>query len=314
MAGDSAQGTSRCPSEIDSSVIVRTACFTCLSSCQEVGGAFGDRVDAERGRIRYAGWSTRSYRDRVGAAFGRHDTAPSLTTCPRDRSSASASLDALRTETFDLVVVGGGVTGAGVVLDAASRGMRAALIERDDFASGTSSKSSKLVHGGLRYLQQGEIGLVYEALAERQRLLDNAPHLVRVAPVPDPDVRQGRRHPRQDLPHARRRHVGLRPHRRLAGRPDPQAARQGRGARVHADAARGPPRVGLPLLRRRGRRRPTRAHHPAHRGARARCGHRQRCVGGRDLRSRADGRADGVEVAVGDRPTASGSRSAPGRS
>lgn len=94
----------------------------------------------------------------------------------------SDSLDALRNDTFDLVVVGGGVTGAGVVLDAASRGLRAALIERDDFASGTSSKSSKLVHGGLRYLQQGEIGLVYEALAERQRLLRNAPHLVRPLP------------------------------------------------------------------------------------------------------------------------------------
>ncbi len=80
------------------------------------------------------------------------------------------------------MVIGGGVTGAGVVLDAASRGLRAALIERDDFASGTSSKSSKLVHGGLRYLQQGEVGLVYEALAERQRLLKNAPHLVKVLP------------------------------------------------------------------------------------------------------------------------------------
>lgn len=94
----------------------------------------------------------------------------------------SRSLEALRDSTFDLVVVGGGVTGAGVVLDAASRGLRAALIERDDFAAGTSSKSSKLVHGGLRYLQQGEVGLVYEALAERQRLLRNAPHLVKPLP------------------------------------------------------------------------------------------------------------------------------------
>lgn len=94
----------------------------------------------------------------------------------------SSSLAALRDETFDLVVVGGGITGAGVVLDAASRGLNAALIERDDFAAGTSSKSSKLVHGGLRYLQQGEIGLVYEALAERQRLLENAPHLVHPLP------------------------------------------------------------------------------------------------------------------------------------
>ncbi len=94
----------------------------------------------------------------------------------------SVSIDSLRRETYDVVVVGGGITGAGVVLDAAARGLRAALIERDDFSSGTSSKSSKLVHGGLRYLQQGEIGLVYEALAERQRLLDNAPHLVRPLP------------------------------------------------------------------------------------------------------------------------------------
>lgn len=83
---------------------------------------------------------------------------------------------------FDVVVVGGGITGVGCALDAASRGLRTALVERDDFASGTSSKSSKLVHGGLRYLQQGEVGLVYEALAERQRLRTNAPHLVKILP------------------------------------------------------------------------------------------------------------------------------------
>jgi glycerol-3-phosphate dehydrogenase len=79
-------------------------------------------------------------------------------------------------------VVGGGITGAGVALDAASRGLRTALVEKDDFASGTSSKSSKLVHGGLRYLQQREFRLVYENLAERQRLIENAPHLV--TPIP----------------------------------------------------------------------------------------------------------------------------------
>ena len=83
---------------------------------------------------------------------------------------------------FDVLVIGGGVTGAGTALDAASRGLRTALVERDDFASGTSSKSSKLVHGGLRYLQQGDVRLVYEALAERQRLRKNAPHLVKVLP------------------------------------------------------------------------------------------------------------------------------------
>lgn len=91
-------------------------------------------------------------------------------------------LHALRQGDFDVLVVGGGVTGLGVAVDAASRGLRTALIERDDFASGTSSKSSKLIHGGLRYLQQGEVRLVYEALYERQRLLRNAPHLVTVLP------------------------------------------------------------------------------------------------------------------------------------
>jgi glycerol-3-phosphate dehydrogenase len=84
--------------------------------------------------------------------------------------------------TFDVLVIGGGITGAGVALDAASRGLSVALVERDDFASGTSSKSSKLVHGGLRYLQNGDVRLVYEALRERQRLLGNAPHLVQVLP------------------------------------------------------------------------------------------------------------------------------------
>lgn len=91
----------------------------------------------------------------------------------------SAVLDRLRHTEYDVVVVGGGITGAGCALDAASRGLRVALLERHDLASGTSSKSSKLVHGGLRYLQQGDLRLVYEALAERQRLIANAPHLVR---------------------------------------------------------------------------------------------------------------------------------------
>jgi glycerol-3-phosphate dehydrogenase len=93
--------------------------------------------------------------------------------------------DALRRladEEFDVLVIGGGITGAGVALDAASRGLKTALVEKLDFASGTSSKSSKMIHGGLRYLQQREFRLVYENLAERQRLLDNAPHLV--SPLP----------------------------------------------------------------------------------------------------------------------------------
>ena len=100
-------------------------------------------------------------------------------TGPFDRATA---LRRLADERFDLLVIGGGVTGAGVALDAASRGLRTALVERDDFASGTSSKSSKMVHGGLRYLQNGDVRLVYEALAERQRLRRNAPHLVKILP------------------------------------------------------------------------------------------------------------------------------------
>jgi glycerol-3-phosphate dehydrogenase len=96
-----------------------------------------------------------------------------------DRADA---LRRLADDDLDLLVVGGGITGTGVALDAATRGLRVGLVERDDFASGTSSKSSKLVHGGIRYLQQKEIRLVYEALAERQVLRRTAPHLVRVLP------------------------------------------------------------------------------------------------------------------------------------
>jgi glycerol-3-phosphate dehydrogenase len=84
---------------------------------------------------------------------------------------------------FDLVVVGGGITGAGVALDAATRGFSVALIERDDFAAGTSSRSSKLVHGGLRYLQKLDLALVREALLERQLMVALAPHLVRPLPL-----------------------------------------------------------------------------------------------------------------------------------
>lgn len=91
-------------------------------------------------------------------------------------------LEALSTTTYDVVVVGAGMTGSGVALDAASRGLRVALIDGGDIGSGTSSKSSKMVHGGLRYLQQREFRLVYENLRERQRLLENAPFLVRPLP------------------------------------------------------------------------------------------------------------------------------------
>jgi glycerol-3-phosphate dehydrogenase len=96
------------------------------------------------------------------------------------RADALASLER---DSFDLIVVGGGITGAGVALDAASRGYSVALIERTDFAAGTSSRSSKLIHGGLRYLQNFDLGLVREALLERSLLVKLAPHLVKPLPL-----------------------------------------------------------------------------------------------------------------------------------
>src|SRR5215472_10168749 len=97
---------------------------------------------------------------------------------PQSRSQRLLALD----ETvFDIVVIGGGITGGAIARDAAARGLSVALIERDDWASGTSSRSSKLVHGGLRYLASGDVGLVFESLAERAILMEAAPHLVRPA-------------------------------------------------------------------------------------------------------------------------------------
>jgi glycerol-3-phosphate dehydrogenase len=95
----------------------------------------------------------------------------------------SHALRALSEEEFDVLVVGGGITGAGVALDAATRGYSVALLERSDYAAGTSSRSSKLVHGGLRYLQNFDLGLVREALLERQLMVALAPHLVRPLPL-----------------------------------------------------------------------------------------------------------------------------------
>lgn len=90
----------------------------------------------------------------------------------------SKRLETLQKESFELLIIGGGITGAGIALDAASRGIKTALVEKNDFASGTSSRSTKLIHGGLRYLGQGEIGLVQEVGKERAIVYNNAPHLV----------------------------------------------------------------------------------------------------------------------------------------
>jgi glycerol-3-phosphate dehydrogenase len=97
---------------------------------------------------------------------------------PRERA-----IESLAAERFDVVVIGGGITGAGVAFDAATRGFSVALVEKADYSSGTSSRSSKLVHGGLRYLQNFDLGLVREALLERRLMVKLAPHLVRPLPL-----------------------------------------------------------------------------------------------------------------------------------
>src|SRR5262249_16346227 len=100
--------------------------------------------------------------------------APELSFRTRARN-----LDALAREPFDLLVIGGGITGAGIARDATLRGLRVALVERRDFAAGTSSRSSKLIHGGVRYLQQGDVGLGMDAAQERRVVRRLVPHLAR---------------------------------------------------------------------------------------------------------------------------------------
>ena len=99
---------------------------------------------------------------------------------------------------LDLLVIGGGITGAGILRDAVMRGLRAALVDQGDFGAGTSSRSSRLIHGGLRYLEHGQLRLVFEALRERSILLRIAPHLVHPLPFAFP-VFKGDRVPRSKL-------------------------------------------------------------------------------------------------------------------
>src|SRR3954471_18687272 len=93
-----------------------------------------------------------------------------------------AALSQLAERPVDVLIVGGGITGAGIARDAALRGLSVALVDKGDFASGTSSRSSRLIHGGVRYLEHGHLHLVFEASAERRRLLRLAPHLVHPLP------------------------------------------------------------------------------------------------------------------------------------
>src|SRR5881628_429833 len=107
-------------------------------------------------------------------------------------------LESLSTRVFDALIIGGGITGAGIVRDAAMRGLSVGLIDKGDFASGTSSRSSRLIHGGVRYLEHGHLHLVFEASAERRRLLRLAPHLVHPLAFTWP-VYRGQRLPRWKL-------------------------------------------------------------------------------------------------------------------
>ncbi|MFN2590902.1 MAG: FAD-dependent oxidoreductase [Actinomycetota bacterium] len=100
-----------------------------------------------------------------------------------DAETRRRSLERMADDELDLLVIGGGITGCGIALDASSRGLRVGLVERDDFASGTSGRSSRLIHGGVRYLERYEFDLVHEALRERATLLRLAPHLVRPVPM-----------------------------------------------------------------------------------------------------------------------------------
>ena len=111
----------------------------------------------------------------------RKDRADMTNTEPL-RLIRQEQLDRLGSEQYDMLIVGGGITGVYAALDASLRGYRVAVVEKDDFASGTSSKSSKMVHGGLRYIEQGNLGLVRHSLHERQRLRRNARHLVQRLP------------------------------------------------------------------------------------------------------------------------------------
>src|SRR5262249_20921058 len=119
-----------------------------------------------------------------GAGARRHPAVSRFAAGALSPARRLSDLDRLRRERFDVLIIGGGVTGVGAALDAASRGLSVALIEARDLAAGTSSRSSKLIHGGLRYLEQLEFGLVHEALRERGLLATRlAPHLVRPVPI-----------------------------------------------------------------------------------------------------------------------------------
>ena len=159
----------------------------CTRAVADAGAGDGVRARASRSSpTRSCAASTTTCTAGTGGSTtrcGRCSTASVMQTAPSIPPSRRRALEAAASGELDVLIVGGGITGAGAALDAATRGLRVGLVEARDLAAGTSSASSKLIHGGLRYLEMGDIGLVREALRERELLLTRiAPHLVE--PVP----------------------------------------------------------------------------------------------------------------------------------
>ena len=180
------------------------------------------------------------------------DSAQGASLSTFDRAEA---LRRLGSEHFDVLVVGGGITGVGVALDAASRGLRTALVERRDFANGTSSKSSKMVHGGIRYLEQRELGSSTSRCTSASACWRTLPHLVTPLPFLIPLFGRDGVVQKNVARGVLGGPVALRRHWRVAHRQASPAHRPRRSPGSSADAAHRPSRGRLLLLRRLGRRR-----------------------------------------------------------
>ena len=147
-----------------------------ITNIQETERCFVPEMLSRKRKQKYSGWQDAVQRTKSN----QEETLEKKKKQPIRFSQLDRKrmLKRVRNKKFDLVIIGGGVTGAGIALDAASRGLNVCLVEKNDFASGTSNKSTKLIHGGLRYLKQFEIGLVKESGTERAILHKLAPHLV----------------------------------------------------------------------------------------------------------------------------------------
>jgi glycerol kinase len=144
-----------------------------IETIREVDTIFTTQMKPKVRKKKYKGWLKAIERTQTSKKKKAKPEPVRFSVLDRDKH-----LKKLKSETFDLLIIGGGITGAGIALDASSRGMKVCLVEKNDFASGTSNKSTKLIHGGLRYLKQLEIGLVRESGSERAIVHNLAPHLV----------------------------------------------------------------------------------------------------------------------------------------